>query len=246
MGLINDAKQIARRDPAARGVFSVILLYPGFHALVFYRLAHTFQRIRLLCLARWISQVGRFFTGIEIHPAAKIGKGLFIDHGMGVVIGETAAIGDHCTLYHGCTLGGTGKEKGKRHPTLGDHVLVGAGAKILGPFYVGNNAMIGANAVVLSEVPEGATVVGVPGHVIRKKDEEHSFRSVELDQTNTPDPISVELCKALHRIKRIETALSMNDQFSFEQPTEYIVSEAEIKKICKESNDPSLTDKKHG
>lgn len=209
MSLLNDAKSIAKRDPAARGVAGVIFLYPGFHILISHRLAHFFYKIRWFYIARMISQVGRFFTGIEIHPGAKIGNGLFIDHGMGVVIGETAEIGDNCTIYHGCTLGGTGKDKGKRHPTLGNNVLVGSGAKILGPFKVGDNAMIGANAVVLNEVPEGATVVGVPGHVIKKKTTDHGIRSMDLDQTNIPDPVSIELCKILHRISKLEKELNL-------------------------------------
>jgi serine O-acetyltransferase len=209
MGLIQDAKSIAKRDPAARGVLGVILLYPGFHALINFRISHFFYKIHFYFIARWISQLSRFFTGIEIHPGAKIGKGLFIDHGMSVVIGETAEIGDNCTLYHGCTLGGTGKDKGKRHPTLGNNVLVGAGAKILGPFKVGDNAMIGANAVVLNEVPDGATVVGVPGHVIMKKSTDRGIRSMDLDQTNIPDPVSIELCKVWHRLATIEKELNM-------------------------------------
>lgn len=211
MSFIKDAKSIARRDPAARGVLGVIFLYPGFHALIYFRLSHFFYKIHFYFIARLISQIGRFFTGIEIHPGAKIGNGLFIDHGMGVVIGETAEIGDNCTLYHGCTLGGTGKDKGKRHPTLGNNVLVGAGAKILGPFRVGNNALIGANAVVLNEVPDGATVIGVPGHIIKRRDTDTGvgIRSIELDQTHTPDPVSIELCKVLHRLAKIEKELEI-------------------------------------
>jgi len=212
MGIIQDAKSIAERDPAARGVIGVLLLYPGLHALIYYRISHAFYKARLFFIARFISQAGRFFTGIEIHPGARIGKGLFIDHGMSVVIGETAEIGDNCTLYHGCTLGGTGKDKGKRHPTLGNNVLVGAGAKILGPFRVGDNAMIGANAVVLNEVPDGATVVGVPGHVIMKKTTDKGIRSMDLDQTHTPDPVSIELCKVLHRLAKIEKELNLSHQ----------------------------------
>lgn len=234
MGFIKDAKLIAKRDPAARGALGVVLLYPGLHALIYYRVSHAFYKIHLFFIARLISQVGRFFTGIEIHPGAKIGEGLFIDHGMGVVIGETAEIGNNCTLYHGCTLGGTGKDKGKRHPTLGNNVLVGAGAKILGPFRVGNNAMIGANAVVLNEVPEGATVVGVPGHVIKKNASDRGIRSIDLDQTNTPDPVSIELCKVLHRLAKIEKELDMIDHLDGLHSSESDFNQEQLPKLCSE------------
>ncbi len=234
MGLIKDAKSIAKKDPAARGTLSVMLLYPGFHILVNHRIAHFFFRHKFYCIARYISQCGRFFTGIEIHPGAQIGKGLFIDHGMGVVIGETAEIGNNCTLYHGCTLGGTGKDKGKRHPTLGDNVLVGAGAKILGPFKVGDNAMIGANAVVLNEVPAGATVVGVPGHVTKLRTGETIIHSVELDQTSTPDPVSIEICKILHRLSRIEKNLDLEEKFKSDDLTLNSTTAQIIRKICEE------------
>ena len=204
MGLWMDARSIAERDPAAKGVWQVFFLYPGFQILIYHRVAHALYRAHFFFLARFVSQLGRFFTGIEIHPGAKIGQGLFIDHGMGVVIGETAEIGDDCTLYQGVTLGGTGKHKGKRHPTLGDRVLVGAGAQILGPFQVGNNAMIGANAVVLSEVPEGATVVGVPGRMVRLAGAALHNRAMDLDQTEIPDPVYQELCRILHRVASLE------------------------------------------
>jgi serine O-acetyltransferase len=154
------------RDPAARSRWEVITCYPGFHALVFHRIGHRLWAWRLRWLARWVSHLGRFLTGIEIHPGATIGRRVFIDHGMGVVIGETAAIGDDTTLYHGVTLGGTTWNKGKRHPTLGNNVVIGAGAKVLGPFKVGDNARIGSNSVVVKEVPANATVVGVPGRVV--------------------------------------------------------------------------------
>lgn len=248
MGLIKDAKSIAKRDPAARGVLGVILLYPGFHALIYFRISHFFYKIHLFFIARWISQIGRFFTGIEIHPGAKIGHGLFIDHGMSVVIGETAEIGDNCTLYHGCTLGGTGKDKGKRHPTLGNNVLVGAGAKILGPFRVGDNAMIGANAVVLNEVPDGATVVGVPGHTTMKKTSDQGIRSIDLDQTNIPDPVAIELCKMLHRLSIVEKELHLNrdensryaSNSNFEQaPNPKICNEEVLSKITKQQSTAS-------
>lgn len=156
-----DLNRILNEDPAAKSKLEVLLLYPCVHAVLAYRLTHFLYKHKLFFLARLISQLSRFFTGIEIHPGAKIGKGLFIDHGMGVVIGETAEVGDNVTIYHGVTLGGTGKHKGKRHPTIGDNVLIGTGAKILGPITVGNNAKIGANSVVLHNVPEGATAVGI-------------------------------------------------------------------------------------
>ena len=161
-----DAKNINEKDPASKNILYVILLYSGFHALVFYRIAHFFNNFELKFIARLISQIGRFFTGIEIHPGAKIGKRLFIDHGMGIVIGETATIGDNCTIYHGVTLGGTGKDKNKRHPDLGDNVIVGCGAKILGPIKIGNNVKIGANAVVLKDIADNNTVIGVPGKIV--------------------------------------------------------------------------------
>ena len=157
-----NVRAILERDPAARNGFEVFLLYPGIHAVLWHKVAHAFYRCNMKFIARAISQSVRFFTGIEIHPGAQIGRGLFIDHGMGVVIGETTIIGDDCTIYQGVTLGGTGKESGKRHPTLGNNVMVGSGAKVLGPFKVGDNSKIAAGAVVLSEVPENSTFVGVP------------------------------------------------------------------------------------
>lgn len=162
-----DAKNISNKDPASKNVLYVILLYPGFHALLFYRIAHFFSNLKLKLIARFISQFARFLTGIEIHPGAKIGKRLFIDHGMGIVIGETTTIGDNCTIYHGVTLGGTGKDKYKRHPDLGNNVIVGCGAKVLGPIKIGNNVKIGANSVVLKEIPDNTTVVGIPGKIVR-------------------------------------------------------------------------------
>ena len=164
-----DAKNIMQKDPAARSILEVILLYPGFHILVYHRIAHFFYRCKLLFLARMISQIGRFFTGIEIHPGAKIGKRLFIDHGMGIVIGETAEIGNDCTIYHQVTLGGTGKDKNKRHPTIGNNVMVGAGAKVLGPIVIGNYVKIGAGSVVLKNVEDNVTVVGTPINRVIKK-----------------------------------------------------------------------------
>lgn len=157
--LYEDAKNIQIKDPACRNILEAILLYPGFHVLIFYRISHFLYKHKLFFLARLISQIGRFFTGIEIHPGATIGKRLFIDHGMGIVIGETSTIGNDCTIYHNATLGGTGKDQNKRHPDLGNNVMVGAGAKILGPIKIGNNVKIGANSIVLKDIPDNVTVV---------------------------------------------------------------------------------------
>lgn len=205
-GLLDDARSIAKRDPAAKSTLEVILLYPGFHVLIFHRIAHWLYKKKVFFLARLISQFARCVTGIEIHPGAKIGKRLFIDHGMGIVIGETAEVGDNCTIYHGVTLGGTGKEKGKkRHPTVGNNVLIGAGAKLLGPITVGDNAMIGSGSVVLNDVPPNSTVAGIKARVVRQ-DGRKLAPSIELDQVNIPDPVAQELCRVLERIERLEAA----------------------------------------
>lgn len=177
------------RDPAARSGLEVFFLYSGVHAVMWHRIAHWFYRHNRKFLARLISQISRFLTGVEIHPAARIGKGLFIDHGMGVVIGETAEIGDNCTIYQGVTLGGTGKECGKRHPTIGDNVMIGSGAKVLGPFTVGSNSKIAAGAVVLSEVPSDSTAVGVPARIVSMGGE----RVYDLDQIKIPDPVAQQI-----------------------------------------------------
>lgn len=178
--LIYDINRVMKNDPAARSKIEVFLLYPTIHSLIAYRVAHYMYTKKLFFLARFISQLSRFFTGIEIHPGATIGRGLVIDHGMGVVIGETAEIGDDVLLYHGVTLGGTGKDKGKRHPTLGDNVIIGAGAKVLGPIYIGSNSKIGANSVVLRDVPEGATAVGIPAkNIIKVKEEMSAIIGIE-------------------------------------------------------------------
>ena len=193
---------ILQRDPAARKYFEIIVMYPGLHAVVAHRYAHFFYKHKMFFVARLISQAARFFTGIEIHPGAKIGKGLFIDHGMGIVIGETAEIGDNCTIYQNVTLGGTGKDKGKRHPTIGNNVLIGCGAKVLGPFSVGDNSKIAANAVVLTEVPDNSTAVGVPARVIKKNNQRVS--NMDLDQIHVPDPTSQELCKLNMLVRELE------------------------------------------
>jgi len=199
-----DIKSVMERDPAARNKAEVFFLYPGVRAVFWHRVAHFFYLHNLKFIARWISQTTRFWTGIEIHPGATIGKGLFIDHGMGVVVGETAVIGDNCTIYQGVTLGGTGTEKGKRHPTLGNNVMVGCGAKILGPFTVGDNSKIAAGAVVLSEVPPNSTCVGVPARIVKL---EGVRVECDLDQITVPDPISSQLCTLSVHIKNLEKKL---------------------------------------
>ena len=208
MGLWADAKNIRDKDPAARNVAEVILLYPGFHVLVTHRIAHWLYNRRLLFLARLVSQLARHLTGIEIHPGAKIGQRLFIDHGMGIVFGETTEIGDNCTIYHGVTLGGTGKDVGKRHPTLGDRVMVSSGAKVLGPFTVGNDAKIGSGAVVLKEVPPGCTVVGVPGKIVKGP---HPMTE-EMDQVHLPDPVAREMEQLKKRIAKLENMISQYEE----------------------------------
>ena len=196
-----DIQAIKERDPAARSSAEVFFLYSGLHAVIWYRIAHWFFKHRRFFIARWISQHAKRTTGIEIHPGATIGKGLLIDHGSGVVIGETAEIGDNCTIYQGVTLGGTGKDKGKRHPTLGNNVMVGSGAKILGPFKVGDNAKVAAGAVVLEEVPENCTAVGVPARIVRKGGQKVAC---DMDQVHIPDPVAQELCRLQLRIKKLE------------------------------------------
>ncbi|NLZ38548.1 MAG: serine O-acetyltransferase [Firmicutes bacterium] len=193
--LKKDVKAIFERDPAAKSILEVLLCYPGLHALWFHRLAHRLHRWGLVLLPRLISQLSRFLTGIEIHPGAKIGEGFFIDHGMGVVIGETTEIGDNVTIYQGVTLGGTGKEKGKRHPTIGNNVVIGTGAKILGPIKIGDNVKIGAGSVVLRDVPSNTTVVGVPGRVVVYEGER--VPSIDLHHEKLPDPVA----EALQRLQ---------------------------------------------
>ncbi|QNO14812.1 serine O-acetyltransferase [Alkalicella caledoniensis] len=185
-----DINAIFDRDPAAKNTIEIILCYPGFHALFFHRLANKFYKRKMVTLARFISQFSRWVTGIEIHPGATIGKGVFIDHGTGVVIGETAEVGDFVTIYQGVTLGGTGKEKGKRHPTVQENCIIGAGAKVLGPFTVGENSKIGAGSVVLEEVPPNSTVVGIPGKIVANNGVKVNQ---QLDHNNLPDPILVML-----------------------------------------------------
>ena len=211
MGLLEDARNIQRKDPAARTVLEVILLYPGFHILVYHRVAHWLFEHKHFFLARWVSQRGRHKTGIEIHPGAKIGKCLFIDHGMGIVFGETAEIGDNCTIYHGVTLGGTGKDSGKRHPTIGNNVLIGTGAKVLGPFKVGDNSRIAANSVVLREVPPDCTAVGIPARIVRRRGADVDY-ATEVDQVSVSDPITEELTAIRKALCEMNTRLQHMDK----------------------------------
>jgi len=201
MRIIEDIRAYQKNDPAARSAIEILLLYNGLHATIDYRIAHWFYKHKMRFIARAISQWSKFCTGVEIHPAATIGRRLVIDHGTGIVIGATAEIGDDCLLYQGVTLGGTGKDQGKRHPTLGNNVMVGSGAKVLGPFRVGNNARIAANSVVLREVPDNATVVGVPGRVVKISGE-------KLDHIHTPDPVMLQLNCLKERINMLEKELN--------------------------------------
>ena len=210
MSLLEDARNIQRKDPAARNVLEVILLYPGFHILVYHRVAHWLYEHKHFFLARWVSQHGRHKTGIEIHPGAKIGKCLFIDHGMGIVFGETTEIGDNCTIYHGVTLGGTGKDQGKRHPTIGNNVLISCGAKVLGPFKVGDNSRIAANAVVLSEVPDDATAVGIPAQIVRIAGRTTHFAD-DVDQTSVENPTLEKLAALADRVEQLERQLAQKE-----------------------------------
>lgn len=200
---------IMERDPAARSALEVRLLYPGYKALMAHRRANWCFNHNLKFFARWISERAKRKTGIEIHPAAKIGRGVLIDHGMGVVIGETAEVGDGCTIYQGVTLGGTGKDTGKRHPTIGKNVLIGSGAKVLGPFKVGDNARIAAGAVVLNQVPENATAVGVPARIVRIAGQKPTC---ELDQIHYTDPVSQELCRLQAEIDTLQKEIESRNK----------------------------------
>jgi serine O-acetyltransferase len=201
-----DIRAVRDRDPAARSTLEVLLCYPGVHALALHRLAHAIWRRGWLTPARLVSHVARFLTGIEIHPAAKLGPGLFIDHGMGVVIGETAEVGENVTLLQGVTLGGTSLKREKRHPTLGNNVVVGAGAKIIGAFKIGDGSRIGAGSVVVREVPTNSVVVGVPGRVTYR-DGQRVVGDIDLDQTDLPDPVSKAIDQLLERIRALEGEL---------------------------------------
>ena len=203
-----DIAAVRERDPAARNDLEVLMLYSGVHAILAYRVAHKLYLGKKYFPARAVSQFAKFITGIEIHPGATIGKRLVIDHGSGVVIGETAEIGDNCTLYQGVTLGGTGKDTGKRHPTLGNNVMVGAGAKVLGPFRIGDNSKIAAGAVVLSEIPANSTAVGIPARVVRRDGIRVMSCEEELDQVHLPDPVAQQLCRLEARCARLEAELA--------------------------------------
>ena len=204
--LRRDIQAVRERDPAARSTVEVLLCYPGVHALAFHRVAHAIWRRGFTVAARFLSHVARFFTGIEIHPAAKLGPGLFIDHGMGVVIGETAEVGENVTLLQGVTLGGTSLKREKRHPTLGNNVVVGAGAKIIGGFKIGDGSRIGAGSVVVREVPTNSVVVGVPGRVTYR-DGQRVDGGIDLDQTDLPDPVSKAIEQLVERIRALEAEL---------------------------------------
>lgn len=202
--LRRDIDTVLDRDPAAKTRLEVLLCYPSVRVMIFHRIAHKLYLAGHTTLARWISQRGRHVTGIEIHPGATIGNGFFIDHGDGVVIGETTVIGDNVTIYQGVTLGGTGKDVGKRHPTIGDNVTIGAGAKVLGPFRVGDNSKIGAGAIVLKEVPDNCTVVGNPGRIVKRETEQ---KGIDLDHVHLPDPVKAHIDALEHQVKELEARL---------------------------------------
>ncbi|MCD6575125.1 serine O-acetyltransferase [Candidatus Aerophobetes bacterium] len=214
--MFEDIRAVFERDPAARSIWEV-LLYPGLHAIFWHRIAHFLYQHRFFFIARLISQIVRFFTGIEIHPGAKIGKGFFIDHGMGVVIGETTEIGDNVTLFQGVTLGGTGKEKGKRHPTIGNNVTIAAGAKVLGNIKIGDNVNIGAGSVVIRDVPSYSTVVGVPGRVVKHRGKK--VLGITLDHGNLPDPILERLQKFRRELNEIEKVVNAWKEESLKKET---------------------------
>jgi serine O-acetyltransferase len=224
----DDIRSVFDRDPAARSTLEVLLAYPGLHAVWMHRVSHRLWHWRLKLPARLLSQLARWLTGIEIHPGATIGRRFFIDHGMGVVIGETAEIGDDCTLYHGVTLGGTMWKKGKRHPTLGNSVVVGAGAKILGPIVVGDNARVGSNSVVVKDVPAEATVVGIPGRIVTPKDEQAHKRHAMAEKIGfdaygqhhgqLPDPVTQALDRILEHLHKVDDHLARLDRAAKADP----------------------------
>lgn len=203
---MSSIRAVLERDPAARSALEVLLCYPSVHAMFWHRIAHWLWLHDIKLFARMISQISRAFTGIEIHPGATIGQNFFIDHGMGVVIGETTIIGDNVTIYQAVTLGGTGKETGKRHPTIGNNVVIGAGARVLGPFTVGDNSKIGAGSVVLKEVPPNSTVVGIPGRIVRRKDDKAP--QIDLDQVHLPDPVAQRLNDMAQQIAQMEKCIA--------------------------------------
>ena len=226
-----DISSVFERDPAARNIIEVITCYPGFHALFIHRIAHRLWHLKLFLAARFLSHIGRFLTGIEIHPGAKIGRRFFIDHGMGVVIGETAEIGDDVTIYHGVTLGGTSWKKEKRHPTIEDNVVIGAGAKILGPFTVGNNSMIGAGSVVVKEIPSHSSVVGVPGRVVYR-----DLGEGKMEHHKLPDPEARAIACLFEQVKELEVKVKTLES----------VPGGEVKKESTKSKTKDLEDFLHG
>lgn len=217
-----DIKAVLSRDPAARNELEVLLCYPGVWALIFHKMAHWLHNKHMKLPARILSQTARFLTGVEIHPGATIGRRCFIDHGMAVVVGETAEVGDDVTIYQGVTLGGTGKDAGKRHPTIGDNVVISSGAKVLGPFKVGNNCKIGAGSVVLEEIPDNCTVVGIPGKIVKRGNQ----RAEDLNQVDLPDPIAVEMECLRRRIVSLENRLREAE----------MVKAEEVNEVCKNEN----------
>ncbi|ACL71052.1 serine O-acetyltransferase [Halothermothrix orenii] len=231
--LKEDVRAVFDRDPAANNLLEVLFCYSGLHAIMFHRISHWFYNHGLKTMARFISQVARFLTGIEIHPGARIGKGFFIDHGMGVVIGETTEIGDYVTIYQGVTLGGTGKEKGKRHPTIGNNVMIGAGAKVLGSITIGDNSRIGAGSVVIDNVKPNSTVVGVPGRVVAREGV-RIHTELDLNHRQLPDPIGETIEALIRRITDLEEELK--EITSATEPEEEELAEEErikekIKKV---------------
>ncbi|HAC64720.1 MAG TPA: serine O-acetyltransferase [Cyanothece sp. UBA12306] len=241
LSLIADFRIIFERDPAARNWLEVVFCYPGLQALICHRFAHRLYRVGIPFLPRLISHIARFLTGIEIHPGARIGQGVFIDHGMGVVIGETAIVGDYTLIYQGVTLGGTGKESGKRHPTLGEHVVVGAGAKVLGNICIGNNVRIGAGSVVLRDVPSDCTVVGIPGRIIYQS----GVRVNPLAHNNLPDSEAKVVRLLLDRIESLERQV---EQLKQAQPKDWdlvanAVAQSDFKKSIVSSQSCGLNDK---
>lgn len=234
-----DIKAVLSRDPAARSSLEVLLCYPGVWALILHKPAHALYRHNGKLLARMISQLARFFTGIEIHPGAQIGRRCFIDHGMAVVIGETTEMGDDVTIYQGVTLGGTGKDVGKRHPTIGNNVVISSGAKVLGPFRVGSNSKIGAGSVVLAEVPESCTVVGIPGHIVKRGGQHVE----DLNQIDLPDPVAVELECLRRRVVMLENRLRILEREEDSKPEKLGEEEIDLESgfaweddLCEQSN----------
>ncbi len=228
-----DIRAVFERDPAARSTWEVVLAYPGFHAVLCHRLAHWLWGHELVTLARVVSHVARFLTGIEIHPGARIGRRVFIDHGMGVVIGETAEVGDDVTLYQGVSLAGTSTERGKRHPTIEDWVLVGAGAKVLGPITVGRHSRIGAGSVLVQSVPAHSTVVGIPGKVVKEggRHQPSGKPVIDLDHADLPDPVSRALSTLLNHVEKLEQRLEEVTSHQRSLETRFDAEDEELQRV---------------